>query len=89
MFFLKKLSHFPTVLFYAGLFIIFLYFARHKALEKRAVNPLAALGISVIAMSVVMVVPYYSIGSLNVNTGRIGNMVQVIYHILFSLNLLN
>ena len=36
-----------------------------------------------------MVVPYYSIGSLNVNAGRIGNMVQAIFLILFSLNLLN
>lgn len=89
MFFFKKLVHFPTILFYGGLFMMFFYFARDNAQEKRAIHPLVALVISMIAIAVVMVVPYYSTGSLNVNAGRIGDMVQVIFNILFTLNLLN
>ena len=89
MFFLKKLAGFPELLFYVGLFLLFLNYIRGKAQAKRAIHPLPALVFTIIAISVIMVVPYYATGSLNVNAGRIGNMVQVLFVIIFSLNLLN
>ena len=89
MFFIKKLTSFPEVLFYSGLFLIFLYYSWGKARVKRAIHPLLALVFSIIAISVVMVVPYYATGGLSVNAGRIGNMVQVLFVIILSLNLLN
>jgi hypothetical protein len=90
MFILKSTIEFPYILFYFGLFILFNhYFNKYNLFNTKAVNPLVLIVWSFIALATVFFVPYYGTGALNVNSGRIGNMIHVIFLILIYINIFN
>lgn len=88
MFTLKKMLEFPNVILYLGLFIFFLQI-KNKALKSLTINPLLLAAVSFIGLSSVFFVPYYATGYLNVNQGRIGNMIQGVFWILLFINIVN
>lgn len=90
MFILKSTVEFPYIIFYLGLFIFFNhYIKKFNSIKTIGVNPILLIVWSFLALGTVFFVPYYGTGSLNVNLGRIGNMIHVIFLIIIYINVFN
>lgn len=90
MFSIKSILELPYLFFYIGLLILIFQFCRQKQIKiSEAFNPLVLGIISFTALVSVFVVPYYATGGLNVNSGRIGNMIHAVFLIILCVNIFN
>jgi len=89
MFILKKTLEFPSLFLYLGLILFFLHFKIKAQTKQLTFNPFYLAVFSFIGLSSVFFVPYYATGHLNVNQGRIGNMIHVIFWVMLFINMVN
>jgi len=90
MFCLKSLLEFPYVVFYLGMFLFVNQVFKNRNLSHiYGIHPIFLIIWTFIAFSLVIFVPYYATGGLNVNLGRIGNLVHVVFLIFIMINLTN
>lgn len=89
MFTLKKLFEFPNVILYIGLTLVFLQLKSKEGAKSLIFNPIHLAVVSFISLGLIFFVPFYATSHLNVNSGRIGNMIQVVFWIILVINLIN
>ena len=89
MFTIKNLLQFPQIILCIGLFVFFLHLSGKVPKKTLSINPILLAVISLLGLVSVFFIPFYATGHLNVNQGRIGNMIQVIFWIILFMNLVN
>lgn len=89
MFSLKSIIEIPYILIYP--ILGFFLFSRPlpSSINLKIINPYALFVTSFISFTAVLFVPWYAVGHLTVNQGRIGNMVHIIFLILLLVNIVN
>ncbi|NJW54045.1 hypothetical protein HC175_14080 [Salinimicrobium sp. CDJ15-91] len=88
MFTLKTIIEPPVILLMAGIFLLLFYWGKNLK-EIQFLNPFALLLISLISIASVVFVPYYATGYLMIRSGRIGNMIHIVWWIFLLINILN
>lgn len=88
MFTLKNLLELPILLVMSGFPFLLLHWSKNLK-DYLAFNPLSVLFISFVGLASVVFVPYYATGYLYIRGGRIGNMIYIVWWILFFINALN
>ena len=89
MFIIKSLLQFPYVLLFLGLFLYLINAAKRTRSTAFFIHPVVLFILSYIGLMLVFFVPLYATGHIAVNSGRIGNVVHLIFLILLFLNIVN
>ena len=90
MFSIKSIFELPYLFFYLGLFCLIFKLTRRKPIKSsRALSPVRLMLFSFLAVVSVFVVPYYATGGLDVNSGRIGNMIHAVFLLIMCINIIN
>ena len=89
MFFFKSLMEWDYLLIYMSLFLTVIIYSKKNDLTVKAFNPFVLLVISYIILTSIFFIPYYAIGFLNVNDGRVGNFIHVSFLIILMMNIVN
>lgn len=85
-----QIVNFPFIFFYSGIFLGVMHLMhKRRGLNMSFVNPFYLALISFILFASVIFVPFYAQGYLEVYKERIGNIVHIIFLILFLFNLIN
>lgn len=89
MLFLKEIFNFSNFLVFITVILIVVSSRFTIVKSKYVIHPLLMLLITFISLTIVLLVPYYATGSLNVNKGRIGNLIQIFVVIFLFINTIN
>lgn len=88
MFVFKNFLNLSIFLLMTGFFLLLLHWSKNLK-NYRVINPLVALVVSLICLATVVFVPYYATGYLRIRSGRIGNMIHIVWWVLFFINTIN